>query len=332
MPFLGPKLGYFLVEKGMFEVAAILLLLGISTGAYFYFRSPALPDESHEYDSPKEFAGAFRSGFCGIAVPGSDENTQIHYLQVGDGEDVLLLHGIGASVFSWRKVIEDLSEYYKVTAIDLLGFGESGKPKDFIYDLDGHADTVAQFMQAQGIDKVTLVGSSMGATIGAKVAIDHPQLVRKLVLLAPASDPKRVPHWLKLPSFHKFGSSLNKFLTPWLMQQILKKVVSDHKQINRAMIESYMKPYKANDSATPGFFLSFNTLMDRRLPGLFADLTQPTLVVYGTKDPQVSEKSVDHLSDIITTAKVVKIADCGHHVMEDKPRQTATLIRDFHQK
>lgn len=105
-------------------------------------------------------------------------------VDVGQGQNVVLLHGLGRSAEVWEHVVADLRPFgLHVTAFDLLGFGDSPKPDRLKYDVDDHADAViAALERLKPADPVVLVGHSMGCLVAVRVARRRPDLVRHLVL------------------------------------------------------------------------------------------------------------------------------------------------------
>jgi pimeloyl-ACP methyl ester carboxylesterase len=106
----------------------------------------------------------------------------IHYYEAGQGPTVILLHGLGANAGIWAANIGPLSAHYHVIAPDQIGFGHSDKPL-IDYKIATFVDFLYGFMQTQKIAKATLVGNSLGGWIAVDFAIQHPEMVEKLVLV-----------------------------------------------------------------------------------------------------------------------------------------------------
>ena len=115
-------------------------------------------------------------------------NFQIRYLDTqSTGNPILLVHGLGGSIESWINNINPIStEQLRVIVLDLPGFGFSDKPK-INYSIDFYTTFVAKFLTSLKIcSSVSIVGCSLGGHIAAEVALNHPNLVSKLVLISPA--------------------------------------------------------------------------------------------------------------------------------------------------
>src|SRR3954466_12896484 len=118
-----------------------------------------------------------------IRLPGRTVRT----LTMGDGpNDVLLLHGLGATKSSFFETAAALSPHYRVHALDFPGFGASSKPPLAPYSARWFADTVVQVMDQMGIEKAHLIGNSMGGRVAIEVGLRRPERVISLGLLCPA--------------------------------------------------------------------------------------------------------------------------------------------------
>lgn len=110
----------------------------------------------------------------------------IAYADEGQGEQTLLfIHGLGSYLPAWRKNMEVLSDNYRCIALDLPGYGKSSRG-DYAFDMTFFATQVAAFIDQLSLKKVTLVGHSMGGQIAMTLALQHPEVIDRLVLIAPA--------------------------------------------------------------------------------------------------------------------------------------------------
>src|ERR1700689_3098024 len=113
------------------------------------------------------------------------DGQQVHYLEGGTGDPVVLVHGLGASAQNnWRNLMPRLVRSgHHVYAMDLLGYGKSAMPADRTYSIDEEAKFVEAFLDAKRLDHVAVAGVSMGGWIAATVALDQPQRITRLILL-----------------------------------------------------------------------------------------------------------------------------------------------------
>ena len=121
------------------------------------------------------------------------------YRIAGSGPALLLLHGIGDSSASWAPLMRPLAEHFTVIAPDLLGHGESAKPRAD-YSVAAYANGMRDLLDVLGIDKATVVGHSLGGGVAAQLAYQHPTRVARLALVASGGVAKEVSPFLRLAS------------------------------------------------------------------------------------------------------------------------------------
>ncbi len=128
------------------------------------------------------------------------DNLNVHYKQAGTGSPaIILLHGFGASEFSFREVMEPLSSIGSVYAYDRPGFGLTDRPlaeewnDENPYSLRGQKQMLLDFMNEMGIEKAVLVGNSAGGTVATLIALENPEKVSALILVDSAW--RDIPKW-----------------------------------------------------------------------------------------------------------------------------------------
>lgn len=259
-----------------------------------------------------------------IKIDGFD----IHFIQEGRGPDILLIHGIGASVICWRQIWRLLTKHYRVTAIDLPGFGQSTKKIESKYDLDTQTQRVAQFLEALDIKSTHVIGSSLGGAVAMWLARTRPDLVTRLIGIAPAVnhrlvllDPKR---WLVFVHVFKYFAA-----TPLLVRLIHRRASTKHKDTSLDTILEYYAPYHKNPTAAVTFWKSLELIRDSRLPEELKHIECPTLILYGEWDRMIKKDFVSNLPGIIGQAKVIYHPTGGHHLMTDEPEFVADEIKKF---
>ena len=143
------------------------------------------------------------------------EHVRIHgyrraYVRAGSGPALLLLHGLGCDHTTWDPVIESLSRRYTVIAPDLLGHGESDKPRAD-YSVGGYANGMRDLLSVLGIDRVTVVGHSLGGGVAMQFAYQFPERTERLVLVAPGGFGPEVTPLIRVvttPGFHQVAGLL----------------------------------------------------------------------------------------------------------------------------
>ncbi len=257
------------------------------------------------------------------------DGIQIHYFQEGRGPDLLLVHGIGASVVSWAMTFAELKKTYRVTAVDLPGFGRSGRPTNIKYGLDQQADRLADFIRALKIQPTFIIAHSMGGAIAAWMAKRYPDTTRKMILLAPALN-----RWLV--AFHPallgwFVHSTKTFLvTRALVRWVyLKRIVHRAPKPSEKLIEGYFRPYENSAAAVEVFWRHSFLLRDQRLPGHLKGFSTSTIILLGEYDRVMPRRYLKKFIQLNPSLQLHIISDCGHQIMEEQPDQLLKYVREF---
>ena len=151
----------------------------------------------------KEFRPIVNSDLIGdyftIQLPGfsgarqKPEPCRVHYLTMGSGEPLLLVHSVGQSIYTWRELMPKLAESYCVIAIDLPGFGFSDRPLSLNYSMDEMADAIVKCIDALGVKKTHALGVTMGAVYTMYAAAKYPDRFMKVIALTPGGVTERMP-------------------------------------------------------------------------------------------------------------------------------------------
>jgi pimeloyl-ACP methyl ester carboxylesterase len=264
---------------------------------------------------------------------------QVHYKIVGqDGRTLVLLHGFAASVFSWRKVMEPLSEAGMVVAFDRPGFGLTERPMpgewdgESPYSPEAQADLTVALLDELGIDRAVLVGHSAGGTIALLTALRYPERVEALVLEdAAVYENAGTPEWigplLRTPPMGRLGPLLVRSLTLW-GEAAIRTAWSDPDKITVELISGYKKPLQAEnwDRALWELVLASHPLgLEERLD----EVSVPALVITGELDRIVPTRNSERLAAELPAAELVVIPDCGHVPHEECPGEFVEAVREF---
>jgi pimeloyl-ACP methyl ester carboxylesterase len=266
----------------------------------------------------------------------------VHYKEMGQGEPaVILLHGFGASEFSWREVMEPLSTSGRVIAYDRPAFGLTERPMEGNwtgtnpYSVQGNVELLDGLMDELGVEKAILVGNSAGGEVAAAYAIEHPERVQGLVLVDPAvGKGNRGPfsQWaaslMALPQIRNLAPLLVRTIAGDMGNDTIRMAWHDPSRIDPEVYEGYRKPLRADnwDKALYEFTIARNPVSySERL----ADLAMPVLVVTGDDDRIVPTEQSIQLSKEIPGAELVVLKDCGHVPQEECPDQFMTSMQAF---
>lgn len=246
------------------------------------------------------------------------DSTRIRYVDAGRGTAVVLIHGLAASMYSWRHTIQPLAQAgFRVIAFDNRGFGFSDKP-DHGYDNRAYVELLMGLLDSLRITDAVLVGHSMGGAIAAQAALDHSSRVRGLVLVDAAGLRARWPFMLRVAHWPIIGVLFDRLRGRSATEGILKALYAVPARVTEEDVDQYYAPI-----AEPGFGRSLRGVLGQfrfdALKGRLGELTMPTLVVWGTGDGLIPPAVGQEMADKIPGAVLVRFPGAGHAVPEETP-------------
>jgi pimeloyl-ACP methyl ester carboxylesterase len=262
----------------------------------------------------------------------------ISTLTMGEGPDVILVHGLGATKSSLFDAAAALAaEGYRVHALDLPGFGGSSKPAA-PYGARYFTDVVHGVMDSLGIERAHFVGNSMGGRVALEMGLRHPERVGALVLLCPAVAFVRREFALVVkllrPEFgmlpHSFGRKVieSQFWAMFADRDQVDPVLGD------IVVDEFERIYRSR-GARLAFLASARSLYLDKPYGAggfyprLAELRAPALFVWGTGDKLIPSAFSRHVEQWLPSAEQVILDGCGHVPQVERPEQTNGLIRRF---
>jgi pimeloyl-ACP methyl ester carboxylesterase len=259
-----------------------------------------------------------------------------YWTQGESGPTVLLLHGISCSVLEWEHNIAALAQQHRVIAIDLLGCGLSDKPLDADYSMQAQARFVFACMDAMGLDRVHIVGNSMGGCIALECAAMHPERVQSLVLSAPAGIGKDTLFNFRLASVPFLGELLTK-PSMFGLGMIWKLAFHDTSFVTRELVaEKVALAQLPNAQAvflqTLRGFLNFGGFPEAPRRAYHARIQQvrcPSLVIWGRQDQFLPVTHVEVLKPLLANATYELVDQCGHVPMTEIAERFNRMTLDF---
>jgi pimeloyl-ACP methyl ester carboxylesterase len=264
------------------------------------------------------------------------------YGSVGASVTILLLHGFGASVFSWRDVGPLLGGDYRVVAMDRTGYGLTERPvppdgpawrEGDPYSYAAQAETAFGLLDALGVGEVAVVGHSQGAATAVAMALIVPDRVSALVLTAPLVNDGAVPGWL-LPALRtRQGSTIGLLLSRSLAgpgtDSILRKAFADPAVATPEVIAGYRRPLHADDWDVGLWQMTIAAQAVRPKAGLGTIEGIPTLVIVPTGDRIVSPGSERETEAAILGAELTEAPGQNHLFHEERPEEFVTIVSGF---
>jgi len=259
------------------------------------------------------------------------DGLNIYYTTKGSGRSVLLIHGLSAHSFSWRRNIEPLAEFFRVYALDLKGFGFSDKPLKSDYSPEGMANFIVQFMDALGIPEAALIGNSMGGMIGLTVALQYPSRVTHLVLVGSTGYPLRPKLRWKLLETPGLGDFLLRFVGKKDLQRGLRHCYYDSSKITSETLEGYYKPYLQDLNLKPQLLLARKFKFDRPSPweSQYSRIQIPTLLLWGREDRIVPVHHAYRFHREIKSSRLEILEKTGHAPQEENPDEFNKRVLQF---
>jgi haloalkane dehalogenase len=257
---------------------------------------------------------------------------RLHYVDEGQGDPILLLHGEPTSSFLWRKLIPQLPG--RKVAPDLIGFGRSDKPTEIgWYSYDRHVDSIARLIDELDLTELTLVVHDWGGPIGLRVAVEQPERIARLVILNTGIGGGRPPSetWLRFRAVvRELGIALD---IGRLVEAGTAQGIDD--DVRAAYDAAFPTPEsKAGALAFPELVPTEpdhpNTAPMNHVREALRSWQKPTLVVWGAEDAVLPPHYAQGFVDLIPGAEgPVLIEGAGHFLQEDRPDELAEAIRHF---
>ena len=247
---------------------------------------------------------------------------KIHYLEVGSGPTVILLHGLGGNGQNWTPNLPVLSAKFHVLALDQVGFGKSDKPL-INYRVATYVAFLAQFCRQLKIERTSLVGESLGGWIAAAFTIAHPEKVDHLVLSDAAgyAPPANFDHrtlYLLNPS------------TRENMKLLVGKVFYNKAFITDAVIDHVLaERIGAGDGYTINSIIQSVMRGEDFLDNRAQTIKQPTLIVWGREDGLVALSDGQRFKKEIPNSTLVVFEQCGHVPNVEKASEFNGAVMKF---
>ncbi|MGV8713247.1 MAG: alpha/beta fold hydrolase [Nitrosomonas sp.] len=275
-------------------------------------------------------------GWSHYRNPDQVNELQLASSSTGKGDPVLLIHGFGASSYSWRHMIAPLAQKYRVITVDLKGFGESPKPRDDLYSVYEQARLVRNFILENDLHNLHIIGHSYGGGVALVTSIylsaSHPHLQKSLVLIDSIAYPQDLPDFVEVLATPILGP-LVIYATPNTLQvkSLLKKVYFNDALIPQDAIDHY-----ADNLDKPNAKYATLTSARQMLPtdlqqfsDNYANLTIPALIIWSRNDEIIPLAIGERLHEDLPNSKLVVLSDVGHAVQEEKPSLVLPHLQQF---
>lgn len=271
----------------------------------------------------------FESNFLAI------KENKLHYVDVGAGEVILMLHGNPTWSFFYRNLAKYFSKNFRVIVPDHIGCGLSDKPKIYSYTLNNHIHNIEKLVANLKLENITLIVHDWGGAIGMGLATRHPELIKKIVIMNTAAFvspeiPARI-NILRNPigewairAFNGFAYPATFMSTTKKLSPLIKKgfTLPYHDFQSRIATAKFVQDIPMNETHQ-----SYETL--KNIENKLADLKVPVLLLWGEQDFCFTTNFFKRWHEFFPNAKTRLLPNAGHYLLEDELDEAIKEIDSF---
>ena len=285
------------------------------------------------------------SGFIDIG------SLRVHHMHGGRGSPVVFIHGLGSSSYmEWRYNLEPTGARHRVFAPDLPGYGRTEKPRAR-YSIPYFARFVERYIEDRGLRSSAIVGASLGGRVALELALERPQLARKLVLVntlglgRPQVRMAQMAYGLvTIPrvgeAAMRFARGALQWASPSLIRRVAARYAGATSDLERAMDDAYLKDLRelyATDEFHNAYLSTVRSLVNpRALFGGHHDVTTrlneikiPLQLIWGADDPLFPVAHATRAHSLVEHSRLAVIEGAGHSPQAERPEEFNRVLLDF---
>ncbi|OLU31557.1 alpha/beta fold hydrolase [Pseudomonas sp. PA27(2017)] len=247
------------------------------------------------------------------------------YRVIGQGQPVVLIHGVGLNKDMWGGQVVGLAQHFQVIVYDMLGHGDSPRPS-VDTDLAGYADQLRELLDHLGLPQAMVIGFSMGGLVARAFALHHPQRIGALVVLNSVfnrSPEQRAGVIARTAQAAEHGPDANAeaALSRWFSRE--------YQAANPAQIAAIRQTLAGNDAQ--GYLTTYTLFatQDMYRADDLAEIQVPTLIATGELDPGSTPQMAEQLAQCIPGARAVVLAEQRHMMPVESPRLVNQMLLEF---
>ena len=274
-----------------------------------------------------------------------ENGSRIHYRDEGHAEKtpLVLIHGFNGSLFNFSKLVPLIADDFRVISLDLPGFGLTGAVPTNDYSTENFIQVVQELSQELELGKFLIAGNSMGGGVSWRFALDYPDQLLGLILLASSGvrveqsnqqmeqRERETPIAWRLMRSDVMKSFLTKFTPKFFATQGLSSSVYDQ-ELATSELANQFHELTLMEGSRAAILSMFGSRTDRSGfsgPEIFRDIVVPTLVIHGKEDNIIDVGSSKYFQENIPNVEVKIYEKIGHLPMYEAPQKTARDIKDF---
>lgn len=263
-------------------------------------------------------------------------DTTMHYVDEGEGEVLLFVHGTPSWSFEFRNVIKFLSKKYRCIAIDHIGFGLSEKPAKYDYTVQNHTASLLKLITHLQLNQFTMLVHDFGGIIGLAAAEQIPEKIKGLVILNTwCRSIQDEPEYKKMKMI--LGSPLMPLLYRYLnfsAKYILPAAFGERSRLTPEIHQHFLRPFSKVSERNGTIAFAKSLLRDQDYYASVGEKLsilkdKPVLIIWGMKDEFITEKHLLWMQEQFPGSKVVRYDDAGHFVLEEKSVVAGPVIAEF---
>lgn len=261
-----------------------------------------------------------------------------HYVDEGEGEPLLMVHGNPTWSFYYRNLIHGLKDSYRCIAVDHVGCGLSDKPEDYEYRLENHVSNLVKLIEKLDLQNITLVVHDWGGAIGFGAAVRVPERIKRIVVFNTGVFDGPLPASIKACRLPLIGNVVIRRFNGFLEAGLIR-AIADKSRLRNGVADGFRAPYKSyaarvthlkfvqdipleDNHPTRSLFLDIGEKMNQ-----FAD--RPGLIIWGEKDFCFTPFYRKEFEKRFPDAQVHRFEDSNHWVIEDAHERIIPLMRTF---
>jgi pimeloyl-ACP methyl ester carboxylesterase len=271
-----------------------------------------------------------RLRFRTVATSGA----RLSILEAGTGPPALALHGLGGTKGSFLPTVAALAPRFRVIAVDLPGFGDSDKPIGAAYDARFFAGAGIDLLDALALDRIHLIGNSLGGRVALEIALRYPNRVNRLALLAPSLAWRRERPWLGLLRLTRPELGLVQLAPRPVVEAIVHRLIPGADQgWSAAGVDEFLRAY-LTPAGRAAFYAAARQIYLEEPHGeegfwtRLRTLQPDALFVWGRRDRLVPIAFARHVAEALPRARHLEL-DCGHVPQVERPRRTHAALAAF---
>jgi pimeloyl-ACP methyl ester carboxylesterase len=258
---------------------------------------------------------------------------QLHYLDIGQGEPVLMIHGWADSAYTWHKNLPKLTQPgFRLVLIDLPGMGQSTiPPQPYSYTVENMSRAVLHLADHLHLQRFTIAGHSMGGSIALYVCLYHPRRVNRAVTIAPACYPpshRTGRFLLNIPGVKPLAGAL---AGRWTVAFALKETFYNEDLVTAEMVSEYARPFSkpAYADAVTSLALDFFSPAHTQMMQSYNRLETPLLIIWGANDKWLPPAMGRRLHGQVSGSRLIIIPQAGHNVHQEAHTRVNRHIIQF---